>query len=105
MQKRWELGVFSHNELLHRKESKNCFQSTDLVIFDNANAHNSAKPGTIRMDSDIEEEVKTSTILPWSDPQAILHLQLEIGPYILFEAVFKSVLNILCIVPSSHLNR
>ena len=105
MQKRWELGVFSHNELLHHNESKNCFQSTYLVIFDNANAHNSAKPDTIGMDSDIEEKVKTSTILPWSDPQAILHLQLEIGPYILFEAVFKSVLNILCIMPSSHLNR
>ena len=101
----WELGVISHNELFHHIESKNCFQSTYLVIFDNSNAHISAKPDTIWIESDIEEKVKTSTILPWSDPQAILHLQLEIGTYILFEAVFKSVFNILCIMLSSHLNR
>ena len=81
MPKWWELCVFSHNELLHHNESKNCFQSNYLVIFDNSNAHNSAKPDTIWTDSDIEEKVKTSTILPWSDPQAILHLQPAIGPY------------------------
>ena len=80
--------MFSHNELLHYNESKNCFQNTYLVIFDNTNAHNSAKPDTIWMDSEIEEKVKTSTILPWSDPQAILHLQLEIGPYILSSDLF-----------------
>ena len=82
MQKRWELSVFSHYDLLHHIESKNCFQSTYLVIFDNSNAHTSAKPDTIWMDSELEEKVKTSTILPWSDRQAILHLQLEIGTYI-----------------------
>ena len=99
MPKRWELGVFLHNELLHHIESKNYFQSTYLWIFDNSNAHISAKPDTIWMDSDTEENVKNSTILPWSDPQAILHLQLEIGPYILFEA--RSVGRILVTVGES----
>ena len=89
----------------HHNGSKNCFQSNSLVIFDNSSAHNSAKPDTIWTDSDREEKVETSTILPWSDAQVILHLQPEIGPHNLFEAVFKGVLNILCILLSQHLNR
>ncbi len=76
MPKWCKLCVFSHDELLHHNESKNWFQSNYLVIFDNSNEHISSKPDTMWT-----KKVKTSTILPWSDPQAILHLQPKNSPY------------------------
>ena len=72
--------MFSYDELWHHNESENCFKatirwslSTQIHIF----LQNQTQFEWIVT----QEKVKTSTILTWSHPQSILHLQPAIGPY------------------------
>lgn len=73
MQKWCELCVFSHDELLHRNESENWFQSNYLVIFDNSNEHISSKPDTMWTDSDRKKgENFNHFTLIWSSSNSTL---------------------------------